>query len=118
MLNCKTHTLFFSSHLEVGVHQVGTLSVQLGVESNPVGWYREATSILLVIFRLICPRQQTVADATAQIAELFHRSFFCSGKVEAFETFDEEHTTSLYPPSVPTLFPTCKHYVLKTRQFD
>ena len=56
-------------------HQVATLGLQLGLGSTLVDWYRDATSVLLVICWLICLREQTIAYATAQIAEIFHQSF-------------------------------------------
>ena len=62
--------------------QVATLSVQLGLGSNLVDCYRDATSVpfgLLLIElsprTLSCLREQTIAYATAQIAEIIHQSF-------------------------------------------
>ena len=40
----NTHIVHFKSLRDV--HQVGTLSVQLGLGSILVGWYRDATSVL------------------------------------------------------------------------
>ena len=74
MLSCKTHTLFFSSHLELCMkllHQMYSWDLdQLSLTG--IGMPRLH---LLVVCWFICPREQTIAYATAQRAEKFHQSF-------------------------------------------
>ena len=69
----NTHIVLFKSPRDV--HQVFTLSVQLGLRLVLVDWYRDATSVPLVVYCLICLREQTIAYATAQKAEIIHQSF-------------------------------------------
>ena len=66
------HIVLFKSPRDV--HQVATLSVQLGLGSALVDWYRDATSVPFGHLLIDFSREQTIAYATAQIAELFHQS--------------------------------------------
>ena len=63
----NAHIVLFKSPRDV--HQVATLSVQLGLGSVIVDLHRDATSVYLVIYWLSCLREQTTAYATTQIAE-------------------------------------------------
>ena len=69
----NTHLVLFKSPRDVP--QSATLCVLLGLGSALVDWYRDATSVPLVICSLTCIREQTIAYATAQTAEIFHQSF-------------------------------------------
>ena len=103
----NTHILLFKSPHDV--HQVGNLSVQLGPASALVDWYRYATSVpfghLLID---LSPR----TDATAQIAEIFHH-FYVPDNLKHSKYLDDEHTKSLYSPSIPTLFPRMQNSASK-----
>ena len=74
MLSCKTHTLFFFKSPR-DAHQVATLNVQLGPGSAFIDCYRDATSVLFGHLLIDLSLEQTIAYATAQIAEIFHQSF-------------------------------------------
>ena len=67
----NTHIVPFKSPRDV--HEVATLSVQLGLGSTLVGWYRDATSV--PFGHLLIDLSQTIAYATAQRAKKFHQSF-------------------------------------------
>ena len=69
----NTHIILFKSPRDV--HQDATLSVQLGLGSALVDWYRDATSAPFGHLLNDLLREQTIAYATAQIAEMFHQSF-------------------------------------------
>ena len=69
----NTHIALFKSPRDV--QQFATLSVQLGLGSALVDWYRDATSVPSghLLIDLFC--EQTFAHATAQTAGIFHQSF-------------------------------------------
>ena len=69
----NTHNVLFRSPRDV--HQVATLSIQLGVGSVLVDWYRDATSVHFGRLMIDLPREKTIAYATEQIAEIFHQKF-------------------------------------------
>ena len=69
----NTHIVLSKSPRDV--HQVATLSVELGLGSALVEWYRDATSLPFGNLLIVCLREQTIAYATAKIAEIFHQSF-------------------------------------------
>ena len=69
----NTHIVLVKSPRDV--IQVTTLGTQLGLGSELVDWYRDATSVPLVIYRLICPRGQTIDDVIAQTVGLFRQNF-------------------------------------------
>ena len=85
--------------------QVTTLSTQLGLESELIDWYRDATSV---------PFGHLLVDLSPRTAD---RLRYCtnSGSVPSkcylherlkhLRTLDDEHTKSLHSPSVPIAFP-------------
>ena len=85
--------------------QVITLSTQLGLDSELVDWYRHATSV---------PFGHLLIDLSPRTDD---RLRYCtnSGSVPSkvciperlkhLRTLDDEHTKSLYSPSVPIAFP-------------
>ena len=102
----NTHIVFFKSARDL--HQVATLKVQLRLGSALVDWYRDATCDLLVIYWLIRLREQTMAYATAKIAEIFHQNFFPEN-LKNLKHLDGKHNKSLYSLGIPTLFPRGIH---------
>ena len=99
----NTHIVLFKSPRYV--HQVATLSVQLGLGSTLVDWYRDATSV---------PFAHLSIDLTPRTDD---RLRYCtnSGNIPSklnvpdhlkhLKYLDDEHTKSLYSPSITALFP-------------
>ena len=99
----KTHIVLSKSPRDV--MQVTTLSTQLGLGSELVGWYRDATSV---------PFGHLLIDLSSRTDD---RLRFCtksgSGpsklyiphRLKHLRTLDDEHTKSLYSASVPIAFP-------------
>ena len=69
----NTHNVLFKSPGDV--HQVGTLSVQLGLGSTLVDWYGETSSVPFGRLLIALLRFQTFTYATERIAVIFHQSF-------------------------------------------
>ena len=85
--------------------QLTTFSTQLGLGSELVDWYRDATSVpfghLLIDLsprtddRLrYCPNSGSVPS-----------KLYIPERLKHLRTLDDEHTKSLYSPSVPIAFP-------------
>ena len=99
----NTHIVLFKSPRDV--MQVTTLSTQLGLGSELSDWYRDATSV---------PFGQLLIDLSPRTDD---RLRYCtnSGSVPSkcyiperlkhLRTLDNEHTKSLYSPSVTIAFP-------------
>ena len=69
----NTHIVLFKSPRDV--MQITTLSTQLGLGSELVDWYRDATSVPLLICWLICRRGQTIDYVIPQTEDLFGQKF-------------------------------------------
>ena len=69
----NTHIVLFKSPQDV--MQVTTFSIQLGLGSQLIDWYRDATSVPLVNCWLICRRGQTTDYVIAQTVVLFRQKF-------------------------------------------
>ena len=104
----NTHILLFESPRDV--MQVTTLSTQLGLGSEIVDWYRDATSVpfghLLIDLsprtddRLRCCTNTGSVPSKIYIPERLKQS----------KLLDDEHTESLYSPSVPIIFPQMQKF--------
>ena len=98
------HIVLFKSPRDV--MQVTTLSTQLGLGSELVNWYRDATSVpfghLLID---LSPRTDDRLSYCANTGSIPSK-FFYPGPTETVKFLDNEHTKSLYSPSVPIFFPT------------
>ena len=99
----NTHIVLFNSPRDV--MQVTTLSTQLGLGSELVDWYRDATSV---------PFGHLLIDLSARTDDRLRyctnsgsvpSKFYVRERLEFLRTLDEEHTKSLYSPSVPIAFP-------------
>ena len=74
MLRCKTHLLLFSSQFDKCIKLLyWVYSWDLDQLSWTCIWMQRL--YLMLIFWLICLREQTIAYATAQTTEIFHQSF-------------------------------------------
>ena len=99
----NTHIVLFKSPRDV--MQVTTLSTQLGLGSELVDWYRDATSVpfghLLID---LSPRTDDRLRYCTNSGSVPSK-FYIPERLKHLRTLDEEHTKSLYTPSVPITFP-------------
>ena len=99
----NTHIVLFKSPRNV--MQVTTLSTQLGLGSELIDWYRDATSV---------PFGHLLIDLSPRADD---RLRYCTNngfvpskcyipeRLKHLRTLDDEHTKPLNPPSVPIAFP-------------
>ena len=84
--------------------QVSMLSAQLGLGSQLVDFYRDATSVPYGHFLVdLSPRKDDrlrYCTNTGSIPSNFH----IPDRLKQSEILDDEHTKSLYSPSVPIIF--------------
>ena len=111
----NTHIVLFKSSRDV--MQVFTLSTQLGLGSELVDWYRDATSVpfghLLID---LSPRTDDRLRYCTNSGSVPSK-FYIPERLKHSRTLDDEHTKSLYSPSVPIAFPQsrkCKSHVLQS----
>ena len=99
----NTHIVLFKSPRDV--MQVTTLSTQLGLGSELVDWYRDATSV---------PFDHLLIDLSPRTDDRLHyctntgsipSKFFISDRLKQSKKLDDENTKTLYSPSVPIIFP-------------
>ena len=85
--------------------QVTTLSTQLGLDSELVDWYRDATSVpfgqLLIA---LSPRTDDRLRCCTN-TRFIPSSFYTPDRLKQSKNLDDEHTKSLHSPSVSTTFP-------------
>ena len=107
----NTHIVLFKSPRDV--HQVATLSVQLGLGSALVDWYRDATSEasghLLID---LSPRTDDRLRYCTNSGNL-PLKFYVTDNLKHLKYLDDERTNSLYSPNIPTLFPLMQNSVSK-----
>ena len=99
----KTHIVLFKSPRDV--RQVTTLSTQLGLGSELVDWYRDATSVpfdhLLID---LSPRTDDRLRYCTNSGSVPSK-FYIPERLKHLGSLDDEHTKSLYSPRVPIAFP-------------
>ena len=99
----NTHIVLFKSPRDV--MQVTTLSTQLGLGSELVDWYRDATSVpfghLLID---LSPRTDDRLRYCTNSGSVPSK-FYIPERLKHLRTLDDEHTKFLYSPSVPITFP-------------
>ena len=85
--------------------QVTTLSTQLGLVSELVDWYRDATSVpfglLLIDLSPLTDDRLGYCTNSGSVPS----NFYIPERLKHLRTLDDEHTKSLYSPSVPITFP-------------
>ena len=95
------------------MHQVATLSVHLRLGSALVDWYRDATSVpfghLLID---LSPRTGNLLRYCANSGNIPSK-LFVPDNLKHLKFLDDEHTKSLYPPSIPAHFPRMQISVSK-----
>ena len=99
----NTHIVLFKSPRDV--MQVTTLSTQLGLGSELVDWYRDATSVpfghlLIDLSRLTDDRLRYCTNTGCKSSK-----FCIPDRVKHSKVLNDEHTKSLYSPSVEIIFP-------------
>ena len=85
--------------------QVTTLSTQLGLGSELVDWYRDATSVPFGHLMIaLSPRTDDRLRFCTNSGSVPSK-FFIPDRLKHLRTLDDEHTKSLYSPSVPFASP-------------
>ena len=99
----NTHIVLFNSPRDV--MQVTTLSTQLGLGSELVDWYRDATSVPfgLLLIDLLPRTDDRLRYCTSSVS--VPSKFYIPERFKHLRTLDDEHTKSLYSLSVPFAFP-------------
>ena len=94
----NTHIVLFMSPRDV--MQVSTLSAQLGLGSELVDWYRNGTSLryghLLIDLSPLTDDRLRYCTNTGSIPS----KFYFPERLKQSEVLNDEHTSSLYSPSV------------------
>ena len=98
----NTHNVLFKSPRDV--MQVTTLSTQLGLGSELVDWYRDATSAPFSHLIDLSPRTDDRLRYCTNSGSVPSK-FYILERLKHLRTLDDEHTKSLYSPSVPIAFP-------------
>ena len=99
----NTHTVLFKSPRDV--MQVTTLSTQLGLGSELVDWYRDATTVPLGHLLIdLSPRTDDRLSYCTNSGSV-PSNFYIPERLKPLRTLDNEHTKSLCSPSVPIAFP-------------
>ena len=107
----NTHIVLFKSPRDV--HQVATLSVQLGPGSDLVDWYRDATSV--PFGRLLIDLSPRTGDRLRYYTNTGNipSKFYVPDILKHLKCLDDERTKSLYFPSNPELLPRMQNSVSK-----
>ena len=107
----NTNIVLFKSPRDV--HQVATLTVQLGLGSALVDWCRDATTVpfghLLID---LSPRTDDSLRYCSNSGNIPSK-FFVPDNLKHLKYLDDEHTKSFYSPSIPALFPRMQNSVFK-----
>ena len=107
----NTHIVHFKSPRDV--QQVATLSVQLRLGSALVDWSRDATTVpfghLLID---LSPRTDDRLRYCTNSGNTPSK-FYVPDNLKHLEYLDDEHTKSLYSPSIPALFPRMQNSISK-----
>ena len=85
--------------------QVTTRSTQLGLGSELVDWYRDATSVHFgLLLNDLSPRTDDRLRYCTNTRSIPSK-FYITDRLKQSKVLDDEHTKSLYSPSVPVIFP-------------
>ena len=107
----NTHIVLFKSSRDV--HQVATLSVQLGLGSALIDWYRDTTTVPFVHLLVdLSPRTNDRLRYCTNSGNIPSK-FYVPDNLKHLKYLDDEHTKSLYSPSIPALFPRMQNSVSK-----
>ena len=99
----NTHIVLFKSPRDV--KQVTTLRTQLGLGSELVDWYRDATSVPFSHLLIdLSPRTDHRLRYCTK-TEYIPSKYYITDRLKQSKTLDDEHTKTLYSPCVPIIFP-------------
>ena len=99
----NTHIVLFKSPRDV--IQVTTLSTQLGLGSELVDWYRDATSVPFGYLLIdLSPRTDDRLRYCTNTGSIPSK-FYISDRLKQSKVLDDEHTKSLHSASVLIIFP-------------
>ena len=99
----NTHIVPFKSPRDV--MQVTTLSTQLGLGSELVDWYRDATSVPFGLLLIdLSPRTDDRLRYCTNTGSIPSKLYIFD-RLKQSKILDDEHTKSLYSPGVPIIFP-------------
>ena len=99
----NTHIVLFKSPRDV--MQVTAFSTLLGLDSELVDWYRDATSVLFGHLLIdLSPRTDDRLRYCTNTGSIPSKFYF-PDRLKQSKVLDDEHTKSLYSPSVPIIFP-------------
>ena len=98
----NTHIVLFKSPRDV--MQVTTSSTQLNLGSELVDWYRDATSVPFGHLLIELPRTDDRLRYCTNTGSIPSK-FYIPDRLKQSKVLDDEHTKSLYSPSVPISFP-------------
>ena len=99
----NNHIGLFKSLLDV--MQVTTLSTKLDLGSELLHWYRDATSVPFGLLLIdLSPRTDDRLRCCTNCFSVPSKFYFPE-RLQPLRTLDDEHTKSLYSPSVPIAFP-------------
>ena len=107
----KTHIVLLKSHRDV--HQVATLSVQMGLGSALVDWYQDATSVPFGHLLIDLSPRTDDHLRYCTISGNIPSEFYVPDNLKHLKYLDDEHTESLYSPNIPALFPRMQKSVSK-----
>ena len=108
----NTHIVLFNSPRDV--MQVTAFSTQLGFGSELVNCYRDATSVpfghlLINLWPLTDERLRYCTNTASPPSKSYIRD-----RLKQSKTLDDEHTKSLYSPSVPIILPQLQKSIPST----
>ena len=94
--------------------QVTTLSTQLGLGSELVDWYRDATSVPFGLFLIgLSPRTDDRLRYCTNTGSIPSK-IYIPDQLKQSKDLDEEHTKSFYSPSVSIIFPQMQKFFLQS----
>ena len=99
----NTHNVFFKSPRDV--MEVTTLSIQLGLGSKLVDWYRDATSVSFGHLLIDLLRRTDDLLRYCTNTGSFPSKIYKPDRLKQWKVLEFEHTKSVYSPSVPIVFP-------------
>ena len=99
----NTHIVLFKSSRDV--MQVTTLNTQLGLGSELVDWYRDATSAPFVHLLIDLSRRTEDRLRYCTNTGSIPSKFYIPDRLKQSKILENEHIKSLYSPSVPIIFP-------------
>ena len=85
--------------------QVTTLGAQLGLGSELIDWYRDATSVLFGLFLIDLSRRTDDRLRYCTNSGSVPSKLFILENLKHLGTLEDEHRKSLYSPSDPIAFP-------------